>query len=52
MRSLVIEGTGFLGGAIIDALVAAGHDVAVLSRGVTKLRSAARGRDDSERPSW
>ena len=35
MRCLVVGGTGFLGGAIVDALACAGHDVAVLSRAVT-----------------
>ncbi|WP_057461088.1 NAD-dependent epimerase/dehydratase family protein [Pseudovibrio sp. POLY-S9] len=36
MRVLVVGGTGFLGGAITDALVSAGHQVAVLVRGSTK----------------
>jgi len=36
MRCLVVGGTGFLGGAIADALVDAGHSVAVLSRGETR----------------
>ncbi|KZL12704.1 NAD-dependent epimerase/dehydratase family protein [Pseudovibrio sp. Ad26] len=36
MRVLVVGGTGFLGGAITDALVGAGHQVAVLVRGTTK----------------
>ncbi|MEM9631238.1 MAG: NAD-dependent epimerase/dehydratase family protein [Pseudomonadota bacterium] len=35
MRCLVVGGTGFLGGAITDALVEHGHDVAILSRGST-----------------
>ncbi len=35
MRCLIVGGTGFQGGAITDALAAAGHDVAVLTRGVT-----------------
>ncbi|MCK4823140.1 NAD-dependent epimerase/dehydratase family protein, partial [bacterium] len=35
MRSLVVGGTGFLGGAIVDALVKNGHAVSVLSRGQT-----------------
>ncbi|PRY92024.1 2'-hydroxyisoflavone reductase [Hasllibacter halocynthiae] len=35
MKSLVIGGTGFLGGAIAEALAARGHEVAVLSRGST-----------------
>lgn len=34
-QKLVVGGTGFLGGAIVDALVERGHRVAVLSRGVT-----------------
>lgn len=33
MKCLVVGGTGFLGGAITDALIADGHSVAVLSRG-------------------
>jgi len=33
LKSLVVGGTGFLGGAITDAVASAGHDVAVLSRG-------------------
>ena len=36
MDSLVVGGTGFLGGAIVDALVAQGHAVTVLSRGSTE----------------
>ena len=36
MRCLVVGGTGFLGGAIVDALVSSGHSVAILSRGLTK----------------
>ncbi len=36
MRSLVVGGTGFLGGAIAEAAVEAGHDVVVLSRGQTQ----------------
>ena len=35
MRCLVLGGTGFLGGAITDALAHAGHEVTVLSRGLT-----------------
>ena len=35
MDSLVVGGTGFLGGAIVDALAECGQRVAVLSRGVT-----------------
>jgi len=35
MNCLIVGGTGFLGGAIADAAVAAGHDVTVLSRGQT-----------------
>lgn len=35
MRCLVVGGTGFLGGAIADALAAVGHEVAVLTRGET-----------------
>lgn len=33
MKSLVVGGTGFLGGAIADSVIDAGHDVTVLSRG-------------------
>jgi len=33
MKSLVVGGTGFLGGAIAEAALGAGHDIAVLSRG-------------------
>ncbi|MGI9492864.1 MAG: NAD-dependent epimerase/dehydratase family protein [Geminicoccaceae bacterium] len=33
MKSLVVGGTGFLGGAIAEAALEAGHDVTVLSRG-------------------
>ena len=36
MKSLVVGGTGFLGGAIAEAALGAGHDVTVLSRGQTK----------------
>ncbi|MEL6419041.1 MAG: NAD-dependent epimerase/dehydratase family protein [Pseudomonadota bacterium] len=42
MRCLVVGGTGFLGGAIADALVAAGHELTIMSRGQTK-RSAEKG---------
>ncbi|MFA3919265.1 NAD-dependent epimerase/dehydratase family protein [Ruegeria hyattellae] len=35
MRCLVVGGTGFLGGAIVDALVGSGHTLSVLSRGET-----------------
>ncbi|MEM7710386.1 MAG: NAD-dependent epimerase/dehydratase family protein [Pseudomonadota bacterium] len=35
MRCLVVGGTGFLGGAMAEALAAAGHEVAILSRGRT-----------------
>ena len=35
IQNLVVGGTGFLGGAIVDALVGNGHRVAVLSRGAT-----------------
>jgi 2'-hydroxyisoflavone reductase len=33
MKMLVVGGTGFLGGAIVDEAIAAGHDVTVFSRG-------------------
>ena len=35
MRCLVVGGTGFLGGAIADALAAGGHEIAALARGET-----------------
>jgi len=35
MKCLVVGGTGFLGGAIVEALIADGHEVAILSRGQT-----------------
>ncbi len=35
MKCLVVGGTGFLGGAIVDALVRGGHAVTILSRGKT-----------------
>ncbi|MFQ6546694.1 NAD-dependent epimerase/dehydratase family protein [Aestuariibius sp. 2305UL40-4] len=41
MRCLVVGGTGFLGGAIADALIDAGHSVAILSRGETDRVSRA-----------
>lgn len=41
MRCLVVGGTGFLGGAITDALVDEGHSVAVLARGSTTRRTSA-----------
>lgn len=40
MKCLVVGGTGFLGGAIADALNSAGHDTTILSRGKT-LRTQA-----------
>lgn len=42
MQCLVVGGTGFLGGAITDALAAGGHEVAVLTRGETE-RALPRG---------
>lgn len=41
MRCLVVGGTGFLGGAIVDALVDGGHSVSILSRGITNASNAA-----------
>lgn len=34
MKCLIVGGTGFLGGAMADAMAAAGHETAILSRGV------------------
>ncbi len=34
MKVLVVGGTGFLGGAIVSAAVAAGHEVTIFSRGI------------------
>jgi nucleoside-diphosphate-sugar epimerase len=36
MKTLVVGGTGFLGAHIVDTLLTAGHDVAVLSRNTTR----------------
>ena len=38
MKVLVVGGTGFLGGAIVDEAIAAGHDVTVFSRGRHRRR--------------
>lgn len=35
INALVVGGTGFLGGAIVEALIEGGHSVSVLSRGST-----------------
>ncbi|MEL6686941.1 MAG: NAD-dependent epimerase/dehydratase family protein [Pseudomonadota bacterium] len=35
MKCLVVGGTGFLGGAIVDALAEDGHEVSILTRGKT-----------------
>ena len=35
MRALVLGGSVFVGRRLVEALVAAGHDVAVLNRGRT-----------------
>lgn len=40
MRCLVVGGTGFLGGAIVDVLVDEGHSVSILSRGITNGSNA------------
>ncbi|WP_144051920.1 NAD-dependent epimerase/dehydratase family protein [Sinorhizobium fredii] len=37
MRTLVVGGTGFLGGAIAETAAGAGHEVTILSRGETRL---------------
>ncbi len=42
MKCLVVGGTGFLGGAMVDALYAAGHDVFTLSRGATQRVNASQ----------
>ena len=39
MRCLVVGGTGFLGGAIADALIEDGHSVSVMTRGNTKRKT-------------
>jgi len=44
MKCLIVGGTGFLGGAIADAVASAGHKVTILSRGKTP-RSFANGID-------
>lgn len=36
MKCLIVGGTGFLGGAMADALSAAGHETTILSRGKNK----------------
>ncbi|SMR84068.1 2'-hydroxyisoflavone reductase [Aliiroseovarius halocynthiae] len=41
MRCLVVGGTGFLGGVIVDALLEEGHSVSILSRGETKRQTGA-----------
>ena len=41
MQCLVVGGTGFLGGAISDALLEGGHSVAILSRGLTARQTPA-----------
>ncbi len=41
MRCLVVGGTGFLGGAIVDALLDGGYSVSILSRGITDSTNAA-----------
>lgn len=38
MNVLVVGGTGFLGGAIVDQAIAAGHDVTVFARGQHQRR--------------
>jgi 2'-hydroxyisoflavone reductase len=38
MNVLVVGGTGFLGGAIVDDAIAAGHDVTVFTRGRRRRR--------------
>jgi len=42
MNCLIVGGTGFLGGAMTDAAIAAGHEVTILSRG-NSIRPSAKG---------
>jgi nucleoside-diphosphate-sugar epimerase len=42
MRVLVLGGTGFVGSAVVEELVAHGHDVSVFHRGVTAARAGVR----------
>lgn len=41
MKCLVVGGTGFLGGAIVDVLAQHGHDVTILTRGKTSRDTPA-----------
>ncbi len=49
MKVLVLGGTQFVGRAIVEASVAAGHDVEVLNRGVTGHLSTGAGRIQVDR---
>ena len=42
MRLLVLGGTRFLGRHVVDAAIAAGHDVTIFTRGVTPSPWARR----------
>ena len=42
MNILVVGGTGFLGGAIVNTAVLAGHDVTILSRGISAMPHASK----------
>ena len=46
MRTLVLGGTIFLGRALTDALLAAGHDVTHFNRGQSSAADARRTRTD------
>ncbi len=44
-RILILGGTGFLGPALIDAVLARGHQLTLFNSGTTEARRAAAGRD-------
>lgn len=44
-RILILGGTGFLGPALIDAVLARGHELTLFNSGSRELRRAAAGRD-------
>ena len=45
MKTLVLGGTGFIGTSVVDCLLAAGHQVRVLSRSAERFRSPVPGVD-------